>query len=60
VAFIAGDDFDFLTQLEGGTAITSYYLKEHAEAGKAALTTAAQALSCSMIALGPILTPPWQ
>jgi len=45
VAFIAGDDFDFLTQLEGGTAITSYYLKEHAEAGKAALTTAAQALS---------------
>jgi LysM domain/Peptidase family M1 domain len=45
VAFVAGDDFDFLTQLEGGTAITSYFLKEHAEAGKAALTTAAQALS---------------
>lgn len=45
VAFEAGDNFDFLTQLEGGTAITSYFLRDHAEAGKAALTAAAQALS---------------
>lgn len=45
VAFVAGDDFDFLTQLQGGTAVTSYFLREHAEAGKAVLTAAAQSLS---------------
>lgn len=45
VAFVASDDFDFLTQVEGGTAVTSYFLREHAAAGKAALNAAAQSLA---------------
>lgn len=45
IAFVASDDFETLSQIEGGALISSYYLREHAEAGKAALNAAAQALA---------------
>jgi LysM domain/Peptidase family M1 domain len=45
IAFAASNHYDSLTQSEGGVVITSYFLDNHAEAGKAALLAAAQALS---------------
>jgi len=45
IAFAASANYQSLTQTEGGISLASYFLPEHAEAGKAALTAAAQSVA---------------
>ena len=45
IAFAASDQYQSLSQTESGITITSHFLPDHAEAGRAAATTAAQAVA---------------
>jgi hypothetical protein len=45
IALAASDDFASLAQVQGGTRVTAYFLREHGEAGKAALNAAVQSLA---------------
>jgi hypothetical protein len=45
IAFAASDQYQMLTQVEGGVTVASYFLPEHAGAGRAVLNAAAQSLA---------------
>ncbi len=45
IAFAASANYQSLSQTESGVTVTSYFLPEHAEAGKAALNATAQSLA---------------
>ena len=53
IAFAASDSYQSVAQTEGGVIITSYYLSGHEEAGRAALTAAAQSLALFTDHFGP-------
>jgi hypothetical protein len=45
IAFVASANYQSLSQTESGVTVTSYFLPEHAEAGRAALNATAQSLA---------------
>ena len=55
IAFAASPHYESLSQTEGGIAVTSYFLPEHAQAGQDVLTAAAQSLNLFADLFGPYL-----